>query len=346
MPDYRRHRANSLLELIGTNFDRGANLVKGIQDSQQRRDLQTQSEQAALAKQSAEQSGALANAKALKDHEATVAATKRKQAQTDNLAMIEQIRSGLAKQAPGRRYSINASDDGGLSVTEQENLGQIQANIARQERAQKEKDQALVKFGERIEDKKIPETVSQLKGALDAMPKEGEEFKSVGPWLNAVPDMLVPALEYTNVLPEGSQKERAGFNTLKLLTGHPLFGSSFTPGEAQQRERSFGLPIGGSEQDARDSMKRMADIPIETMSNIEKSSRPDVVQEYGSRGGMSQQGLESLLRGKVTPQVPGVPGDGNANAGQTQQKTEVRRQRNKKTGQVRITYSDGSTSIE
>jgi hypothetical protein len=333
MPDYRRHYAENLLQLLQGGVKQGMDAMDSVLERKAAAERQKAAELAASGRQKAELEGRLANEKAMADYGVQTAAQKRAQAQADNQKLLGELQGKLNKG--GKRYSINLNDDGGISVAEQENLGAMNAQIARGERAQKEKDQALVKYGERIEKEGLPEIYSQLDKANKALPKAGEDFKSAGPWANAIPNFLVPAAESVGVLDKGATEERAALSALKALLGHKTYGASLSTGESRDREAWLGLPLGQSTEGTRDTIDRMNAIPRQSFQNIEQSTRPDVVSEYQGRGGIKASDLKTLV-GAQAPQG----GEGMANAAG---KTLVKQQRNKVTGKIRNVYSDGST---
>lgn len=226
-----------------------------------------------------------------------------RQSVEDNLRLAEgtAAKNGLK---PGK-YSVNASESGFSVNPESDDL--IKA-LALHNAQNDRRDKQVETMGKRIEDKKIPEAVQNLKEVTDAIPADAP-MKSIGPLKNAVPDWGVAALEGLGNLTEKSLGKRVGFDkgaaaeraalaAAKTQIRQPLFGSSLTPGEKRSFEDAFGAPIGGSEENVKSAIRRMQAIPQAELSNIESSTPVEAVQRFQTQGGLSSNKLKEFFTPK------------------------------------------------
>jgi hypothetical protein len=205
-----------------------------------------------------------------------------------NRAQQEAARMGLK---PGK-YSINATQ-GGIGVNP-ENDDFMRMMLAQQGRL----DTSAQEISKRIQQENIPEAVSSLKLAEKDLPREGEEFKSVGGIKSLAPDFSVGALESLGIMPKGAKAERAALEAAKLLPRQGLFGASLTAGEKEAAEKAFGAGPFTSPSDIQKNLQRLRGIPQSAMENIKAGYKPEAVKLYESRpGAVKTDALKDFLSG-------------------------------------------------
>ena len=293
MPDYRGNELQDSQIL--------ANFMKPVHESMRQANvaglkqmLQSQSEQADLNK--------LARTKELAQ-----------QMQQENMGLAKNLVDEYAGK--NKKISVGLTPGGGVNLTQSEQDDLLRAlaiksaiderESRRTEREDERTERAVTTAGGRIEKEDIPGTVSQLKEIRDALPPEGQPLKSYGPWLNALPNWAVSGGEALKVLPEGARRERQAMEAGKALIRKPIFGATLTPQEKASFDTAFSAPIGGSEADVRNAVRRMEQIPIETMRNIESTTRPAAMSRIKERGGMTTDKLTKML----TPIPATAPAD-------------------------------------
>lgn len=215
------------------------------------------------------------------------------QALEENISRASQFAQDQGMK-PGK-YSVQASE-GGFAVNP-ENEQSLLALLGMKDREDDRIERAATVAGQRIEKADIPGAAGQLKEVKDALPPEGQPLRSYGPMMNILPNWAVSAGENLGLIPEGARKERQAMEAAKAMVRHPLYGATLTGNEKQSFETAFGAPIGGSEEDVRNAVRRMENIPIDAMRNIESSTRPAAMQRIKERGGMGTDELTKMLRG-------------------------------------------------
>lgn len=213
-------------------------------------------------------------------------------------AGLESNRSMGIAQLLNRQHPnvpVSASGSGGVSIGGKDPL----EGLLRQERVKNANDDRVNKqvetFGKRAEAQKIPASVEELASVQNALPPEGEEMKSYGPFMNAIPNWAVSAGEAAHLFPKGARAERSAMEAAKSMVRNPLYGSALTPHEARSFEEAFGAPIGGSEADVRRALQRMKDIPVSQLQNIQSTTSPEAVGRIKEQGGLTVEQVKAKL---------------------------------------------------
>lgn len=232
--------------------------------------------------------------------------------QKNQLALEKQKAEAQALDELRQKYGENVNVHvGDVSVGAKDPLMALLRKEQMQKTDQERQDKALESFGKRIESAKIPEITGTLKDIQASIPAKGQDFKSIGGLKSAVPTFATPFAEFIGKLtggkvglPEGASQERQALEAAKQLVRHPLYGSALTPSEKASFEAGFGALVGANTDDVRKNLARMEAIPRESLKSIEATTRPNVVQEYANRGGITSQQLSQIQNASMDATAP------------------------------------------
>lgn len=218
-----------------------------------------------------------------------------------------------------------------------------------------------------------PQMVQAMQRTEDAIPgvftKPGEQptYKSVGGMKNLVPNFAVPlaekAHEFTGGMvgmEPGAAKERSALQDYVNTKIYDSSGKTINENEAKRLNDAMGLGgVFGPEQ-VSDALRQQGYQTLEKQRNATAGVRPEAVRRFKERGGMAGAKTMAELLGKGTQQQPenmlaknppktppsGLAPADTALASQPPSKQVVKTLRNKKTGQTKVVYDDGSEEIQ
>lgn len=197
-------------------------------------------------------------------------------------------------------------------------------------------DAKVEKFGGRIEKAKLGEQEAALGRAQAAIPQQGA-IPGQGGITGRLPNWLVKGAE--DVLPEsaaesmglkGASEVRSAIEQSTMIARNLMFGATLTGGEKESARMALADMNSGNPQRVRNGLKAIADLSAKHAQVIESSTAPEARQRYVEQGGS----LPSAAFKQASEHFGGG-----------QERRAIKRQRNKRTGQTRIVYSDGTSEI-
>lgn len=313
------------------------------------------------------QAGSAGAAQAMKSHADLANMLAGKQADLSNSKALatnaDQIKStAQARELKAAQDAQKAAGPGGTArvgdteIKGMDPLARLLQLRGLQDREENKVNDQAEKLSHTMQQSNIPAVASQMsalnaasagpdgKGVLD-----GGSLKSFGPIANALPDFMVPGAEALKKvtgglvgLPQGSAQERQAYRALQNTVMHSNFGARQTEAEKAMLQHQMGDSIGNTTENMGAALRGLNTQTADVGKNLLSGAPPAAVQRFKQQGGMTDFNTSPLTPG-AGPSGQSAPNAGAPNpAMQSGQKSVSKVMRNKRTGQVRTVYSDGT----